>query len=212
MKVMIFNDKNNFEGSLSIINKDRPQGTRRFWQIEKYHGFFFRKVCGFMQPFADHVELVKTYVYTGKYNKKAMDAMKKYCGKDIRMMNDLIRNEEDLLQGISNTDIQLELKKRIETHVDSLKRLFEDIKSERINAIEKQEKHSKGQVAMTEYLNELPFTQLKTTPLKHTAGYIHQKGVDVLISTDLVNLAHCNAYDIAIVLGGDADLLESIKL
>lgn len=53
---------------------------------------------------------------------------------------------------------------------------------------------------------------MKTTPLKQRNGEIYQKGVDVLIATDLINLAHTNAYELAIVLSGDTDLIEAVKL
>ena len=56
------------------------------------------------------------------------------------------------------------------------------------------------------------FIELKTTPLKQREAEIHQKGVDVLLAIDLVNLAHTGAYDIAIILSGDTDLIEAVKL
>lgn len=56
------------------------------------------------------------------------------------------------------------------------------------------------------------FIDLRTTPLKQSEGEIYQKGVDVLLATDLVNLAHTNAYDVAIILSGDTDLVEAVKL
>ena len=49
------------------------------------------------------------------------------------------------------------------------------------------------------------------TPLKHGDGEIFQKGVDVMIATDLISLAYNDAYDIAVILGGDTDLIESIR-
>ena len=43
-------------------------------------------------------------------------------------------------------------------------------------------------------------------------GKIYQKGVDVLLAIDLVNLAHIGAFDIAIILSGDTDLIEAVKM
>ena len=56
------------------------------------------------------------------------------------------------------------------------------------------------------------FIELKTTPLKQSEAEVYQKGIDVLLATDLVNLAHTNAYDVAIILSGDTDLIEAVKL
>lgn len=44
MKVIIFNDLDNFNGSLSIINKDLKEDKKRFWDIDKYIPFLLEKI------------------------------------------------------------------------------------------------------------------------------------------------------------------------
>ncbi|MBU4086431.1 MAG: NYN domain-containing protein, partial [Nanoarchaeota archaeon] len=41
---------------------------------------------------------------------------------------------------------------------------------------------------------------------------IFQKGVDVQLASDLVDFTHKNVFDVAVILSGDIDLLESIKI
>ena len=41
---------------------------------------------------------------------------------------------------------------------------------------------------------------------------VFQKGVDVQLASDLVDFTHKNVFDIAVILSGDIDLLESIKI
>lgn len=86
------------------------------------------------------------------------------------------------------------------------------LKEKEIRNIQKQKNNAEGQKKMFERIRDWPFVQLKTTELKHAKGIIYQKGVDVQISSDMLHFAHTNSYDIALILGGDADLVESIKL
>ena len=44
MKVIIFNDKDNFQGALKIINKELPEGAKRFWDYNRYIPFIFKKL------------------------------------------------------------------------------------------------------------------------------------------------------------------------
>jgi len=47
MKVIIFNDKQNFDGSLNFLNKSLLKGKKRFWNYEKYIPFLIDKVTSF---------------------------------------------------------------------------------------------------------------------------------------------------------------------
>jgi len=40
---------------------------------------------------------------------------------------------------------------------------------------------------------------------------IFQKGVDVQLAVDLVEFAYKNTFDIAVILSGDIDLIESVR-
>jgi len=53
--------------------------------------------------------------------------------------------------------------------------------------------------------------KVKTMPLKKTPeGYI-EKGIDILIATDMVSLAFKNAYDTAILVSGDSDFVPVVE-
>jgi len=53
--------------------------------------------------------------------------------------------------------------------------------------------------------------KVKTMPLKKTPeGYI-EKGVDVLLATDMVSLAFRDAYDTAILVSGDSDYVPVVE-
>ncbi|RUM48921.1 MAG: NYN domain-containing protein [Hydrogenothermus sp.] len=63
------------------------------------------------------------------------------------------------------------------------------------------------------FLNELQKLgiKVKTMPLKKTPeGYI-EKGVDVLLATDMVSLAFRDAYDTAILVSGDSDYVPVVE-
>ncbi len=63
------------------------------------------------------------------------------------------------------------------------------------------------------FLNELQNIgiKVKTMPLKKTPeGYI-EKGIDILIATDMISLAFRNAYDTAILVSGDSDFIPVIE-
>ncbi len=214
MKVIIFDDRDNFSHCLGAINKQRPEGERRFWKLPKYHDFFFKKLKEVCNWQSEDTKLIRSYVYTGKYTSNVMNKLKRQCGKKIGEMNELITREEILLQELSKHTIPVDLKRKIETHVNALKSFFHEIKEYQIQQIEKNQKYSLGQ---KKFFLKFPLRSparidLKTTPLKNRGDKVIQKGVDVLLATDLINLAHNNAYDVALIFGGDADLTECIKL
>ncbi|WP_457642172.1 LabA-like NYN domain-containing protein [Persephonella sp.] len=63
------------------------------------------------------------------------------------------------------------------------------------------------------FLNELQNLgiKVKTMPLKKTPeGYI-EKGIDILLATDMVSLAFRNAYDTAILVSGDSDYVPVVE-
>lgn len=211
MRVMIFDDKNNFDGCLRSINNLRSYGNRRFWRIDKYYNFFFQKLKSF-EYIGDDIKLIRTYVYTGKYNSKILGSLNRYCKKEIDSVNEMIKRETGLLEDISKSKIDADIKAKIEAHVTKTKSLLEANKQGYIKNIEKQKRNSEGQGGLFKILESIPFLQLRTTDLKQAKGYIYQKGTDVQLATDLIHFAHANAYDIALVLGGDTDLIESVRL
>lgn len=63
------------------------------------------------------------------------------------------------------------------------------------------------------FLNELQNLgiKVKTMPLKKTPEGFIEKGIDILIATDMVSLAFRNAYDTAILVSGDSDYVPVIE-
>ncbi|NPA13282.1 MAG: NYN domain-containing protein [Aquificae bacterium] len=63
------------------------------------------------------------------------------------------------------------------------------------------------------FLNELRNIGLKvkTIPLKKTPeGYI-EKGIDILLATDMISLAYRDAYDTAVLVSGDSDFIPVVE-
>jgi len=56
------------------------------------------------------------------------------------------------------------------------------------------------------------YFEIKAKPLQfsYSDTKVFQKGVDVQLAVDLVDFAHKDVYDVAILLSGDIDLLESV--
>ncbi len=63
------------------------------------------------------------------------------------------------------------------------------------------------------FLNELQNLgiKVKTMPLKKTPEGFIEKGIDILIATDMVSLAFRNAYDTAVLVSGDSDYVPVIE-
>lgn len=213
MKAILFDDKENSEKSLGRINKKRLSSNQRFWKIEHFHNFIFRKVESLLKNQSHCLELVKTLIYTGEYNPKALSNMKYACNSRIKEINELIKKEEFLLEKVTSITANDEIKKEVLNHVNSIKEVFQKTKSSNIKAIEQHSKNAEGQKRFFEFVkNTIPFSEFRTTNLVTRQGYIQQKGVDAKFSTDLILLAQSNAFDVAILLTGDADLKESIEL
>ena len=64
------------------------------------------------------------------------------------------------------------------------------------------------------FLNELQNTgiKVKTMPLKKTPEGFIEKGVDILLATDMIVLAYNNAYDTAILVSGDSDYIPVVEM
>lgn len=212
MKVIIFIDRENFEGSLKLINRTIPQGKKRFWRIEKYTDYLFKKLSSDLNLQDKGLKLIKIFIYTGKYTSEVLYKFKRHCDQDIEEIDQIIETENNLLKEISGIKIDLEIKNKIQNHVKRIKLIFENQKKRIYYNIEKQQKNYSGQKGLFENLKKMPLVEVKPTKLRQGGGKIFQKGVDVNLATDLVHLAHTDVYDIALVLGGDSDLKEAVKL
>lgn len=71
--------------------------------------------------------------------------------------------------------------------------------------------HERQQAFITA-LRRTDFVELRLGQLKEFNGRFYQKGVDVRIALDMVRLAYHNAYDVAVLVSGDGDLVEAVRL
>ncbi|RUM60760.1 MAG: NYN domain-containing protein [Persephonella sp.] len=64
------------------------------------------------------------------------------------------------------------------------------------------------------FLNELQNIgiKVKTMPLKKTPEGFIEKGIDILLATDMIVLAYNNAYDTAILVSGDSDYIPVVEM
>ena len=61
-----------------------------------------------------------------------------------------------------------------------------------------------------EKLHHLGF-KVKTLPLRQYQGTPFEKGIDVMLVTDMLTLAHTNTYDIALLVSGDKDFTYTLQ-
>ncbi len=86
-------------------------------------------------------------------------------------------------------------------------------KTELKNKIEKIRKSKELQNQFLQKAKDYYFFEIRDKPLQFSPSTykIFQKGVDVQLAVDLVEFAYKNAFDIAVILSGDIDLIESIR-
>jgi len=212
MKVILFIDKENFESSLKLINRGLEKGKKRFWLIEKYTDYLIKQLPPYLKTKDETFELIKIFIYTGKYTSEILYKCRRWAGYEIERLDELIKNEKKLLEDVSKNNLNDEIKNKINNHVKGIKSIFEQKKEDITKYVEKHYRQSLGQKDFFKNMDRLPLIELKTTKLRQGDGKIYQKGVDVNLATDLVHLAHNQAYDVALILGGDSDLKEAVKL
>lgn len=209
---MIFNDVQNFNASLELLNNRYERKDKRFWDYNKYFSFLVRKVNSLDKFSQDKWILDKVFFYTGKYNSKLIENLKWSCHQKIAWLNRMVEKEQHLLDIVSQQKLSHELRRKVNGHIDEIKQNFEKEKGEYISYLQKQERNFEGQKKLFEELGKNPLIEIKPLQLKQREGEVYQKGIDVLLAIDLVHLAHINSYDVAIVLSGDTDLIEAVRL
>jgi len=73
---------------------------------------------------------------------------------------------------------------------------------------------AQGQQKFLSKLRYYPYLDVKTRPLTYKKGGAVEKGVDILIATDMLTGALRNCYDTAVLVSGDGDfapVLDEIK-
>ena len=79
--------------------------------------------------------------------------------------------------------------------------------------IEKAKKSKKIQTEFLKLAKDYYYFEIRDKPLQFSPSTlkIFQKGVDVQLAVDLVEFAYKNTFDIAVILSGDIDLIESVR-
>ena len=96
----------------------------------------------------------------------------------------------------------------------SIKKEKSELRKTQLNEkIESAKKNKEQQSKFFKLAKNYYFFEIRTKPLQFSPSKISifQKGVDVQIAVDLVEFSYKNVFDIAVLLSGDIDLLESIK-
>lgn len=69
----------------------------------------------------------------------------------------------------------------------------------------------KSQQSFFSRIKQTPFLELKLGRLEKRGGILIEKGVDVLITVDMIKYARNNAYDTAILVSGDGDFAPALE-
>jgi len=80
--------------------------------------------------------------------------------------------------------------------------------------LEKCRKEQEKQKKFFNFAKNHYFFEIRAKPLQfsYSDTKVIQKGVDVQLAADLVDFTHKDMFDIAVILSGDIDLLESVKI
>jgi uncharacterized LabA/DUF88 family protein len=73
------------------------------------------------------------------------------------------------------------------------------------------EERYRDQQRFFERLRDVPYLELRLGRLEKRGDTVVEKGVDVAIATDMLRRAYSNAYDTAILISGDADLVPAVE-
>ena len=70
---------------------------------------------------------------------------------------------------------------------------------------------SRDQQDFLEVLRKTPYLEMRLGGTKTSQGTTVEKGVDVTLATDLVDLAWRDYYDVALIVSGDADFAYAVQ-
>jgi uncharacterized LabA/DUF88 family protein len=83
------------------------------------------------------------------------------------------------------------------------------------NVLQEPGKSAEGHRDQADFLDALrrvPYLELRLGGTKLSQGVTVEKGIDIMLATDLVNFAWKNAYDTAILVSGDADFAYAVRV
>jgi uncharacterized LabA/DUF88 family protein len=69
----------------------------------------------------------------------------------------------------------------------------------------------KEQQEFLEVLNKTPYLEVRLGKTKVAQGIPVEKGIDIMLATDLLYFARNNAYDVAILVSGDSDFAYALQ-
>lgn len=87
-------------------------------------------------------------------------------------------------------------------YIGVIKRKLYDKKSEKLYA---------DQQKLIAYLQKYKIPTTLGTIIRHPDKTFHEKGVDVRIAVDMIKLARTDAYDMAILISSDTDLVPAVE-
>jgi len=208
---MIFCDLENFRYSL---RECCPSSDYAEVNFEDFHKSLFKIVVNSIGLQNQNPLLIRAYLYTGEYSDAQINQAKTHLGY-------LPSDQADLRLKITGLERKLQTttdyyqKEKIRKEIEHFKRGI--VSPERIEnlkfEIEKAKVRQKAQSEVFNSLSRINFLELRAKPLKYSRKDLRfiQKGTDVQLAVDLVNFAHFNNFEVAIVCSGDLDLLESCK-
>ncbi|HLD06664.1 MAG TPA: NYN domain-containing protein [Candidatus Nanoarchaeia archaeon] len=179
-----------------------------------FHHFLFNMVMEKIGGKIYNPRMIRTYIYTGEYNDAQIDQAKKHQRFLPADQSKIERDIKRLEEALNSTTTSYEKNRLIRTLENKKRRVFSP---DRILAlsyeISSAEKRKKAQTETFNEISRVDLLELKTKPLKYSRKDLRfvQKGTDVQLAVDLVNYAHFNNYDVAIVCSGDLDLMESLN-
>jgi len=82
------------------------------------------------------------------------------------------------------------------------------------NVLQDPSKRAEGHREQQEFLNalrETPYLEVRLGGTKLAQGIRVEKGIDVMLATDLLHFAWINLYDIAVLVSGDSDFAYALQ-
>jgi uncharacterized LabA/DUF88 family protein len=83
------------------------------------------------------------------------------------------------------------------------------------NVLQDPNKGTEGHRDQQDFLDALrrvPFLEVRLGGTKLSQGVTVEKGIDIMLATDIINFAWKNVFDIAIIVSGDADFAYALKV
>jgi len=185
-----------------VINASKRRNEFRFIDFHKVKNFVLEYLKNNPQYENIQLSLLRNYLYTDKtvdYNtERKVLSVRENRTKCIIIIGFLYTGEytNSLIEKIEKQSEKDKYNKKLKELLDHSKKKY---------AIQKN---------FIKFSKSYYFFELRLKPLQFSSiDYaVFQKGVDVQLASDLVDFTHKNIYDISVLLSGDVDLLESIKI